>query len=144
VKVPTDLKILNKIYTMYYEEFSSFTRGQENGRQTKIYVPINCSDIARALGVDNDIVFGRLYYHLNSLYSYKHEDGTKVSFFAKKIGNDEKCIHFPLLASVLAGLQEDNKKFNYTLWLSVVAIVVSSIALGISTLEYFSIGTTAP
>ena len=138
MKVPTDLEILSKIYDMYYEEFSNFTRGEENGRQTKIYLPINCAAIASELGVDADIVFGRLYYHLNNQYGYRKNDGSNVPFFELMVGSDSKCVNFPLLASVLAGLQDENRKFTNNFWISVVAIVVSAVALGVTIFEQLS------
>ena len=63
-------------------------------------------EIAKILNVDADIVFGRLYYHLNEKFSYKHDDGSKVEFFALHVGDESHCINFPYLASVLADLQE--------------------------------------
>ncbi|WP_081321277.1 hypothetical protein [Pseudomonas parafulva] len=132
MKVPTDLDILSVIYKAYYEEFSNFSRGEENGRGTKIYVPIDCQEIANRLNVDADIIFGRLYYHLNRLHAYRSDDGSKVELFGFKVGSDYKCVNFPLLASVLAGLQDENRKFNFTIWVSVMAFGVSLCALGVS------------
>ncbi|KPX20435.1 hypothetical protein ALO71_200049 [Pseudomonas amygdali pv. dendropanacis] len=132
MKLPTDLQVLDAIYNHYYEEFSNYQKGEENGRQSKVYLPIDCKLIATQLGVDSDIIFGRLYNHLNKLHSYENEDKSKVLLFALKVGADYKCVHFPMLSSVLAGLQADYSKFKTTVWLSSIAIVVSLTSLAIS------------
>lgn len=129
MKVPTDLEILNTIYDAYYKEFQDYTSGAANRRSSKIYVPIECRLIAKKLNVDADIIFGRLYYHLEQKYGYTRADGSKVSFYSKKVGPDDSCVNFPLLASVLAGLQEENGNFRLSIWLSSVAIVISIAAL---------------
>ena len=69
MKVPTDLAILEEIYKEYYSVYASFQKGGGD-RESKIYVPIVCGDIAKKLNVDSDIVFGRLYYHLEKKYGY--------------------------------------------------------------------------
>lgn len=129
MKPPSDLRILRAIYKVYYREFSSFTSGAEGSRQSKVYVPIDCKRIASELGVDADIVFGRLYYYMEKRYGYKGSDGSSVSFFVMAVGQDNKCVNFPLLASVLAGLEEDHNKFHWSILLSSVAIVISLLAL---------------
>ncbi|MFJ1340428.1 hypothetical protein ACIKP7_20095 [Pseudomonas caricapapayae] len=127
MKSPTDLQILSIIYKLYYEEFKNYTHAPdiENGRGSKIYIPIDCKLIAEKLGVDGDIVFGRLYYHLQHKYGYTQSNDKKVPFFSKIVGSDRHCVHFPMLASVLAGLEEESSKFQLATWLSIVAIVVS-------------------
>ena len=131
-KVPTDLEILETIYNLYHEDFVLYDQ-DEKIRETKIYVPINCHKVADKLKVNGDIVFGRLYYHLNKKYRYRQEDDSKVSFFAfNEIPNSPKSINFPLLTSILAGLKEEKDKFRTTTIIAVVALVLSSISLVLS------------
>lgn len=129
MKPPSDLKILNVIYKLYYEEFKNFAQESDvqNGRVSKIHVPIDCKMIARELGVDSDIVFGRLYYHLEQKYGYKRDDDNKVAFFSLGVGPDRHCVNFPLLASVLAGLQEESSKFKWATVLSFIAVLISIV-----------------
>ena len=129
MKPPSDLKILDVIYKLYYDEFQSFTQEPDvqNGRVGKIHVPIDCKMIARELGVDSDIVFGRLYYHLEERYGYKREGSNRVSFFSLGVEGDRHCVNFPLLASVLAGLQEENSKFQWATVLSAIALLISIV-----------------
>ncbi|MBU0523588.1 MAG: hypothetical protein KJ643_15245 [Gammaproteobacteria bacterium] len=125
MKSPSDLKILSTIYDTYYKQFETFTLGAENGRASKPYLPIDCKLIAQKLKVDGDIIFGRLYYHLQEKYGYTREDKTKVAFFTLMAGGDRHCINFPLMASVLAGLQEENSKTQRATLISTLAIVIS-------------------
>lgn len=127
-KTPTDLELLNAIYDRYYDEFAKYSK-EERLRNSKIYVPIDCSEIAKQLGVNADIIFGRLYYHLENKYGYTHEDGSKVCFFACKVGGDPHCINFPYLASVLATLMLENRRFNITTWIAILALIISIISI---------------
>lgn len=129
MKVPTDLQVLQAIYEEYHHEFSRFSRGSENNRQTKIFVPINCQKIAQSLGVDGDIVFGRLYYHLEQKHGYKRSDGSNVAFFTLQAGSDRHCVNFPLLASVLASLQDEDSRARHATMLAWVAIAVSTVSV---------------
>lgn len=131
MKIPTDLKVLSTIYKLYYEEFKNHSREPdiENGRQTKIYVPIDCKAVAKELDVDGDIVFGRLYYHLEQKHGYTRSDGSNVVFFSLMVGADRHCINFPLMVSVLAGLQEGSSQFQRSTWISAIAVVIALAAL---------------
>jgi len=127
MKLPSDLKMLSTIYKMYNKEFETFTVGAQNRRVSKPYIPVDCKLIARKLKVDGDIVFGRLYYHLQEKYGYTRDDGSKIAFFALVLGGDRHCINFPLMASVLAGLEEESSKAQRATLLSTLAIVISLV-----------------
>jgi hypothetical protein len=66
-KIPTDLKILGVIYDNYYNTFRDYDDANKT-RSSKIYVPVDIALLAKALDIDVDIIFGRLYYHLNEKY----------------------------------------------------------------------------
>ncbi len=127
-KAPTDLQILNAIYERYYDTFASFSR-EETGRVAKIFVPIDIGDIASQLKVDGDIVFGRLYYHLERKYGYERSDGTLVHFFALKVGEDRHCVNFPYLSSILASLRQEDRKFRAAISISFASLLVSVTSL---------------
>ncbi|USD66865.1 hypothetical protein [Vibrio sp. SCSIO 43136] len=131
-RTPTDLELLNFIYNNYYEEFISWAENGQNNRASKVYVPIDCDLLASQFGVDGDVIFGRLYYHLEKKYGYKHNDGANVHFFALKVGQDMHCVNFPYLASVLADLRQENKKFKLTMSLSLLAIALSTVSIGVT------------
>jgi len=123
---------LRTIHKSYYKQFAKFDRNDPDSvRSAKIYVPIDCKLIAKKLNVDPDIVFGRLYYHLDKKYSYENSDGSKVHLFALKVGNDSHAINFPVLSAVLADLEEKQWRFTLpiliTSLLSMAALIISII-----------------
>ena len=127
-KTFTDRYLLRRIYDRYYDDFASFDRKDPN-RDTKIYVPIDCEAIAKEFDTDPDIIFGRLYYHLERKYGYKKDDGSVVHLFAMDIGKDRHVVHFPMLAAVLAELEQSYYRFLVPLWVSLVALVFSVFGL---------------
>ena len=128
---PTDLEILEEIYESYYSTFISFSREKPN-RSTKVYVPIDIEAIAKHFAVDPDIIFGRLYYHLESKYGFIQQDGSNVHFFALQSGSDKHTVQFPLLAAVIANLREERNKHLVATWLSIAAIITSVVSLVVS------------
>jgi len=122
--LPTDLQILNTIYNKYYDKFISFSK-KDSDRISKIFIPIDIALIAEELKVDVDIIFGRLYYHLESKYGYQNPDGTKVSFFTIKAGTDINCINFPYMASVLANLREKEKKYTAATVIAIISLFIA-------------------
>ena len=127
---PTDREILRKIHGRYLSEFGGFGQGNPAEElQSKIYVPIDCKAIAEDLRVDPDIVFGRLYYHLDKKYGYTQEDGSKVHLFAYAVGSDRNAVHFPMLSSVLAELEQSWFRFTAPLVISSLALIVSFLSL---------------
>lgn len=127
---PTDRCILQKIHDHYISQFGDFDKdAPELPRSSKIYVSIDCKLVASELGVDPDIIFGRLYYHLNRKYGYTQDDGSKVELFAIKVGGDRHAINFPLLSAILADLNQSWFRFTVPLAVSFIAIVISIIAL---------------
>lgn len=84
------------------------------------------------LDTDGDIIFSRLYTHLEKRYKYQQPDGSYVHFFYLKFEKDGRtdvhCINFPYMASVLAELREDQRRRRADVWLARVAIVVASVS----------------
>lgn len=136
--LPSDYEILKAIYDMYYDEFCDFERGGEQ-RLAKNFIPLDVARVARDLNVDPDIVHGRLYYYLNEKYSYERKDGSKVELFILGFAADKRRhINFPLMASVLAGLHETNKKQNLTIGIAAFSLLVSLVS---AVFSYMSIGS---
>lgn len=129
--LPTDIQILDRIYNRYYEEFTSFDK-EEARREGKVYVPIDIASVADDLSVDGDIVFGRLYYHLENKHGYKQENGSLVHLFAFQIGGERHAVNFPYLASILAGMREEQRKFTTATTTAIVSLVLAAISLYVS------------
>jgi len=122
----TDRRILKAIYDRYYLDFISFEE-DENSRSTKIYVPVDCKQIANDLDIDPEIIFGRLYYHLDKKHGYTQDDGCKVNLFAMKIGDDMHTVHFPLLSAVLAEYEQSYYRYLLPIGISLLAITISVV-----------------
>lgn len=131
MKVPTDHAILNDIYNHYYKTFAGFS-AETSERDSKIYVPLDIRGISERLRVDPDIVFGRLYYHLEKKYGYQRPGGEHVPFFTLIAGSDKYCVNFPLLGAVLAGLREEKWKARWAVGLAVISLIVSVVSVTIS------------
>ena len=129
--LPTDPKILNVIYEEYYDKFKSFSKNDSN-RSAKNFIPVDIKLIAQKLGVDVDIIFGRLYYHLEQKYGYKRSGDTKVAFFTLKVGVDKNCINFPYMASVLANLREREKKYSIATKIAILSLFIAGLSLIVS------------
>lgn len=126
--LPSDLKILKLIYNRYYNSFSSFSQELPQ-RSSKIMVPIDLNEIANELKVDSDIIFGRLYYHLEQRHGYTRDNGTKVAFFSLSAGSDKHCVNFPMLASVLANLHDDATRYQGATYIALFSLLISILAL---------------
>lgn len=128
-KMPTDYQLLKKIYELYIRRYSEFDNKNKN-RQTQNYVPIDIKLIAEEFGdVEPNIIFGRLYYHLEEKYGFKRDDETIVKFFAFEVGDDKHCIHFPLLSSVVAGLREEKNNEVFTRRMALWALLLSFVSI---------------
>ena len=130
-RLPSDLELLQYVYDLHKDEFPKFD-SKNASRNTKIYVPIDCLEIARYFKTDPDIVFGRLYFHLERKFGYTNPDGSVTPFFSKQVGSDMNCVNFPMLTSILAGLQHENRKFWIATGIAILALVISAFSLGIS------------
>ena len=128
MKLPTDLKILNRIYDGYYEKFVK----DKTSRSGSNYVPIDIDRLAKDLGVDVDMMFGWLYYHLDKKHRYKQEDGAVVHLFALKIGDEKHCVHFPYLGAVLAGLRAEGRKVLIATTIAIISLIVAAVSLSLS------------
>jgi hypothetical protein len=58
-------------------------------------------------------------------YGYTRDDGSKVALYTPIAGEENRCVNLPLLASVLAGLQQENSKFLSATLMSGIALAVS-------------------
>ncbi len=128
-KIPTDLEILTVIYNKYEDTFREYTR-EEPDRIARIRVPIDIHEVARECGVEEDMIFGRLYYHFNKKYSYKDEGGDRITFFSS-LKFEGMSVNFPLVASVLADLKTENLKFRIATAIASLAFAISLTSLGI-------------
>jgi hypothetical protein len=123
-KLPTDLEILDHIYKMYADDFCKYPI-DDHDRSALIYVPIDVRRIAQSLKTNPQVLFGRLYYHLDQRYRYTQDDGAKVHLFAFKIGKDFHCINYPYLAAIVSEKRTEHKRNLLALSLSILSLIVA-------------------
>ena len=131
--IPTDETLLATIYRQYLQAFSEWS-DENKTRVTKIWVPIDIDALGRKFRCDPDLIFGRLYHHMNEKYGSKTGDGQEVNFFNMRLANDRHVVNFPLLTSVLADLQDNRKRFIISTRLAALSLVVSAVSIGIAVL----------
>ena len=125
--IPTDLEIIEDIYFRYHDDFRKYAK-KEPDRIARIRVPIEVEDVAEACGVEEDMIFGRIFYHFNKKYSYTDTQGEVTTFFTTE-KFDGLSVCFPLVASVLADKYAEKKQQETQLFISGIAIVLAIIAL---------------
>lgn len=132
--IPTDEDLLANIYKTYLKVFSDWS-DENKTRVAKIWVPIDIDAMSKKYRCDPDLIFGRLYYHMNEKYGSSTGDGQEVNFFNMRLANDRHVVNFPLLTSVLANLQDERKRFVISTRLAALSLVVSAISIGIAVLR---------
>lgn len=131
-KLSTDREILQCIYDMYAPEFGVNQENPDDKNGNRIYIPIDVRVVAKRLGDDPHVLFGRLYYHLAHKYSYKNDDDSKVQLFALKIGQNRHCVHYPYLAAILSEHLEQHHENARSFKISIAAFIVSVFAVIVS------------
>lgn len=130
----SDRCVLQCIYQMYenkYPKSSADLVVSDNDP----YVAIDLRAVAKKLDCSPELLFGRLYYHLDRKHRYKQEDGSLVSLFCIKLGEKRSAINFPFLASILASENRDFLRFIMPLSISGLALMISATSLVISILS---------
>lgn len=121
----TDLRLMETIQREYADAY--LNRGDQKER---FYIQIECDHIAQKMNVaDKDLVFQRLYSHLEKKYGYKNDDGSRSHFFGLMVGDKKHCINYPYLCAVLADLKDEKKELRITQALAIASVVISIFAL---------------
>lgn len=127
-RLPTDLEILNKIYNLCYKTYTNFEIGN-SARNHINFVPIDIAQIARNLRIDVNILFMRLY-SLNIKTSRSTGEGSPpLNLFIHKMDGERDYINFPYMASLLADLRYENKKYRLAIGFSFVSLMVAILSL---------------
>jgi hypothetical protein len=124
MKISTDREIFEALQSMYAAAFEAAqVASDKNGN--RIYVPIDVAEVARRIGNDPHVLFGRLYYHLDAKYRYEQSGGAIVHLFALQVGAARHAINFPYLCALLADFRERHKELTKAFWLSLLALILS-------------------
>lgn len=123
---PTDFELLQAIYKRHRGEYADFPEGS---RATKLAVPIDIPAIASELGVDPNTVFGRLYHHLDPIYSTYSPDGSRKGLFIAQPGTAKDLVVFPVLEAALAALWQERHRDLWTRSVAVLSLVIATVSL---------------
>ena len=118
--LPTDREILSCIFDMYCSAYPGKPAGSERGENDP-YMPIDIKALAARLGCNAELLFGRLYYHLDAKHRYKQDNGALVPLFYLDVKDKGHSVHFPFLAAIPApGMNQEHSKYFWSLafWLS--------------------------
>jgi hypothetical protein len=122
---PSDFDLLKVIYEDYRDEFTT-----RSGSSTNPFVAIDLAMIAAQLRTTDQMVFGRLYHHLDPRYAHEPDPAigrtARKSFFTPVAGDLTNAINFPMLEAVVGGLWQERRR---DLWVSATAIVSIAISL---------------
>jgi hypothetical protein len=135
-KNPTDLEMLQRIFDDYHETYVAAQL--DPTKEDKIHVAIDFFRLGESLGCDPALLFGRIYYHLEKKYGYVKKEQTdtqpeeRVVFFGLAVGQQLRCVNFPYMTSVLAQLQDEDRKYTGGRDISIAALCVSCFAVVIS------------
>jgi hypothetical protein len=130
-KLPTDRQILQCIFEMYESHYPGNRPGATRGENDP-HLPIDVRAVADRLGCNAELLFGRLYYHLDHKYRYKQDNGALVPLFSLQSGIKRHTIHFPYLVAVLAEQQQEYRNRLWSLGISIVALVLSVASLAVN------------
>ncbi|HEY2865363.1 MAG TPA: hypothetical protein VGK37_17220 [Casimicrobiaceae bacterium] len=134
-KLPTDRYVLERIFRMYESAYPGPKGASERGENDP-YVAIDVHAIAKELGCNPELLFGRLYYHLDQKYRYKQDNGPTVSLFELKVGSKRHAVQFPDLASILAGFNQEFRRYVLTLAVSCLSLGLAIASLAISIFKH--------
>lgn len=130
-KLPTDRAILKCIYRMYESAYPGVQPESPRGENDP-YLAIDVPAVAAKLRCKPELLFGRLYYHLDHKHRYKQDNGALVPLFYLKVGEKRHAVHFPYLAAILAGHEQEHRKQLWSLGISILALVLSVASLAVN------------
>lgn len=135
---PTDFELLRAIYERHKDDYEARVAAGGLGR---IFVPLDIPAIAKDLGSEENMVFGRLYHHLEAIHGQKRDPTNphpRKTFFTPRIGPDDalliNAVNFPLMEAVLASLWQERDRDRRTFWISVISIGIAVVSLLLSVL----------
>ncbi len=134
-KLWTDRYVLQCIFDMYRSSYPG-AKTASCSRENDPYVSIDVAAIARKLDCNPELLFGRLYYHLDRKYRYKQEDGALDALFHIQVGDKRHAVQFPYLASILAGLNQEFRRQWVPLGVSLFSLGVSLTSRIVSILKH--------
>jgi hypothetical protein len=122
--LPTDREILKCIFEMYEPSYPGIAPGENRGKNDP-YMPIDLRAVAAKLDSKPEMLFGRLYYHLDAKFRYTQDNGAHVHLFQLPGTSDRHSVNFPNLAAVLAEKDLEHRRQLWSLVAAFIALVLS-------------------
>ncbi|MCQ4325772.1 hypothetical protein CXK94_08395 [Stutzerimonas stutzeri] len=122
--VHTDREVLEAVHDLYKEDFIT----KVNAGDGRPMIPIDVRAVASSLGMNADMLFGRLYYDLAHRLRVRDPNNSTLvaaSLFELKVGTDKHVVNIPYLAAELARQNEQRARHIWTVWLAILALTVS-------------------
>jgi hypothetical protein len=126
-RLPTDREVLSCIFEMYESAYPGETNGGKGVNDP--YIPVDLWAVAERLDTKPELLFGRLYFHLDAKHRYQQNDGAWVNLFHLNVANKGHSVHFPYLAGILAGHDQEYRKQFWSMAFSTLALVLSVVSL---------------
>jgi len=124
-QIPLDKDVLRCIYDTYESEYPGPLKNGSRGENDP-YLPIDIEFISKKLHCKKELIFGRLYFHLDKKYRYANGERTSVPFFVSG-SNQRFLVNFPYLTSLLAGLEDEGRRILFPITISIFALIFSII-----------------
>jgi len=132
-RLPTDREVLGCIYSMHESAYPGSSPESPRGKNDP-YVPVDVRAVAARLGIKPELLFGRLYYHLDAKHRYTQRDNVSVHLFLLDVQGKGHSVNFPYLASILAEHEHEHRKLFWSMVFSVSALIVSLASLAVNLL----------
>ena len=113
---------------MYESSYPGISQNDASGENDP-YLPIDILAVAAKLQCKPELLFGRLYYYLDAKHRYKKDNGSLVCLFILNLQGKRHSVHFPYLASILAGHDEEHQRQSRALVLSIIALILSTAGI---------------
>jgi hypothetical protein len=126
-RLPTDREVLECLFEMNEKAYPGETTGARGVNDP--YVPVDLWAAATRLNTKPELLFGRLYYHLDAKHRYKQNTDEWVNLFLLNVENKRHAVHFPYLCAILAGHDQEYRKQLWSIAFSVLALVLSIASL---------------
>lgn len=126
-RLPTDRQVLKCIFEMYKDNYPGEKVGVKG--ENDPFVPVDIRAVAARLSTKPELLFGHLYYHLDPKHRYKQDNGAEVKLFILNVENKGHSVHFPYLAAILAGHDQEHRKQLFSISISLLALIISIASL---------------
>jgi hypothetical protein len=132
--LPTDRDVLRAIFETYESQYPGPVPEGGVRPANDPFVPVDLNAVARRLNTKPELLFGRLYYHLEAKHRYQQSGGTCVNLFLLNPQDKGHSVNYPYLAALLAGHDQEHRRQLFSVSVSLVALGISIASLVVTLL----------